>query len=631
MTFASYPARSAWRQRMDNLRQRSFPSDPHISVWSEVTPGKLAHLRTQSPINARAMGLPGVGSRTDGASQFELRHELKEEETMTEWLLAGHNTQETLGITPPIVATMSETHLDARISWFLTELSGGDTSNLDQTLRPSLFVHGRWYLNINYFVRNVGSLLPFDPESVGAPAALAAGLEKPPRAPLMLRLRLPQRFLRVYRQAADFHERLLPGLTHELRGIYWQLRDEPDDPLPLIWSLFDPESYARFSDNRPNVVAALVIAALDSPLRQRAPQLLSLFAGEATATSLIGQRIWELRQTAEGCGPQVTQMLQDGIVELDAYQALPEAIPFVAGAQDFLRLYGHRGFRHEGDWATERLADRPEHVLLAVAGQLSESEPPEVRAEASRRAALEALQQMNPVQRSLWQRVLRWGQQLIAWREESKSHVALHQAVFGLAARYLARHFYPDYPDDMMMFYTIDEFLAFTHARGEQRVEQEILDRRQAEFELYQTQSPPPELIWYDPNNRHWRPALKEEDEAFTITTSRLQGIAASAGSGMAEGIAVVTNDPLDAGRRLLELEGPAVLVTRLTDPAWSGIFRRLSAVVTELGGVISHAAIVARENGLPAVVGIPEATRLVRDGQRLRVDGATGAVEILE
>ncbi|RMF35055.1 MAG: phosphoenolpyruvate carboxykinase, partial [Chloroflexi bacterium] len=121
-------------------------------------------------------------------------------------------------------------------------------------------------------------------------------------------------------------------------------------------------------------------------------------------------------------------------------------------------------------------------------------------------------------------------------------------------------------------------------------------------------------------------------EEAATATpATRLEGIAASAGSGPAEGIAVVTNDPLDAGRRLLEMDEPVVLVTRLTDPAWSGLFRRLSAVVTELGGVISHAAIVARENGLPAVVGIPEVTRRIRDGQRLRVDGATGIVEILE
>jgi pyruvate,water dikinase len=73
------------------------------------------------------------------------------------------------------------------------------------------------------------------------------------------------------------------------------------------------------------------------------------------------------------------------------------------------------------------------------------------------------------------------------------------------------------------------------------------------------------------------------------------------------------------------------VLVTHVTDPVWSSIFRRLTAVVTEMGGVMSHAATVARENGIPAVVGVSDATRWIRDGQRVRVDGATGLVEVLD
>ncbi len=322
-------------------------------------------------------------------------------------------------------------------------------------------------------------------------------------------------------------------------------------------------------------------------------------------------------------------MLAEGVAELDAYRALPEATPLVAGVRAFLQEYGHRGFRHEADWATERLTDRPEHVLLAVAGQLSESEPPEVRAEAARQTALRALRRMNPVRQLLWRRILRWGQQLIGWREDSKSNLALRQAAYGLAARHLARRFYPNHPDDAMMFYTLEELLTFIRSRGERPVDQETINRRRAQFALYQTQPPPPELIWYDPHTRHWRPA-QEEEETKDLAIAQLHGIAASAGSGPAEGIAVVTNDPLDAGRRLLELEGPVVLITRLTDPAWSSLFRRLSAVVTELGGVISHAAIVARENGLPAVVGVAGVTHRVRDGQRLRVDGAAGTVEVL-
>jgi len=549
---------------------------------------------------------------------------------MTEWLLSGHNTQETLNVARPAILTMAEATLDDQITWFVGQLAG-DTSDFDPTLKPAATVQGRCYLNIGYLVHNMGAVLPFDPESVGVPAELVPASLSPPKSPLRRKLLLPWRFRRAYRWAADFYRRRLPELDRRLRETYWQLREEPDDPLPLIWFLFEPDFYAEAEDNsRAHIIVAITLAALDGVLRQQAPQLLSLFAGQETTTSLLGQRIWELRRTAEACGPEVHRLLQEGVADLAAYQALPTAAPLVEGIRAFLRRYGHRGFHNEGDWAAERLADRPEHVLLAIAGQLKEAEPPEVRAEAARQAGLEALHRMNPLRRALWQRLLRWGQQLIAWREASKSLIALRQAAYGLAARLLARRFYPDQPDDTMMFYTLEEFLAFVRSQGQERVDQETLDRRRAQFELYQSQPAPPELIWYNPHTCHWRPALDEKETAVA-SIIRLEGIAASAGSGPAEGIAVVTNDPLDAGRRLLEMDEPVVLVTRLTDPAWSGLFRRLSAVVTELGGVISHAAIVARENGLPAVVGIPEVTRLVRDGQRLRVDGAAGVVEVLK
>jgi phosphohistidine swiveling domain-containing protein len=527
--------------------------------------------------------------------------------------------------------TATENTVNDQTHWFLTQLAGG-SSGFDETLPAMVPVQGCLYLNISYMARNVAAVLPFDPASVGVPASqVPPDLAK--QAPSLSRrqqLALAWRFYRLYRWAVHYFRHDFPERNRVTRDLYWRLREEPQDLLPLLWSVFEPGFYAQLVETaRAHATITFIVTALDGIVRQRVPHLLGLFIGQATATSLIGQRVWELRQTAEACGPQVRRLLMDGTVELDAYDALPAAAPLVAGLHTFLREYGHRGFRYEADFETERLADRPEHILLAVAGQLSESEPPEQRAEAARQVALQALKRMNPLQRLLWRRVLRWGQQLISWREDSKSAIALRQATYGLAARHLARHFYPGRPDDTVMFYTMDELLAFVHSQGEQRVDQETLNRRRAQFELYRTQNPPPELLWYDPLTLHWRPALEQELEAGE--TTHLRGIAASAGSGPVEGIAVVTNDPLDAGKRLLELAGPVILVTRLTDPAWSSLFRRLSAVVTELGGVISHAAIVARENGLPAVVGVPEATRRIRNGQRLRVDGATGTVEVLE
>ena len=73
------------------------------------------------------------------------------------------------------------------------------------------------------------------------------------------------------------------------------------------------------------------------------------------------------------------------------------------------------------------------------------------------------------------------------------------------------------------------------------------------------------------------------------------------------------------------------ILVCPITSPAWAPIFSNVRAVVTDIGGVMSHAAIVCREYGLPAVVGTGRATAEIATGQMIRVDGSTGVVTILD
>ena len=73
------------------------------------------------------------------------------------------------------------------------------------------------------------------------------------------------------------------------------------------------------------------------------------------------------------------------------------------------------------------------------------------------------------------------------------------------------------------------------------------------------------------------------------------------------------------------------ILVCGITSPAWAPIFSKIVATVTDIGGIMSHAAIVSREYGLPAVVGTGTATSRIKTGQRIKVDGSTGMVEILD
>ena len=72
------------------------------------------------------------------------------------------------------------------------------------------------------------------------------------------------------------------------------------------------------------------------------------------------------------------------------------------------------------------------------------------------------------------------------------------------------------------------------------------------------------------------------------------------------------------------------ILVTTFTDPSWTPLFVSIKGLITEVGGLMTHGAVIAREYGLPAVVGVENITRLIQDGQRIRVNGTDGYIEIL-
>lgn len=96
---------------------------------------------------------------------------------------------------------------------------------------------------------------------------------------------------------------------------------------------------------------------------------------------------------------------------------------------------------------------------------------------------------------------------------------------------------------------------------------------------------------------------------------------------GVVEGTARVIRSVKEIGR----IQQGDILVCQVTNPTWSPLFQRISAAVSDIGGSMSHMAIVAREYGLPAVVGTGSATQKIRDGARIRVDGGKGTVTILE
>ncbi len=144
------------------------------------------------------------------------------------------------------------------------------------------------------------------------------------------------------------------------------------------------------------------------------------------------------------------------------------------------------------------------------------------------------------------------------------------------------------------------------------------------------TPAGPPPADWFPPDAARAERAVgivmgemfAAREQAKAAAT--VSGFAAS--PGQVSGIARLVLDPLDMGR----VRKGDVLITRSTAPSYNALLPLLSGIVTDRGGTLSHAAVVAREYGIPAVVGTGNATEVIRDGMRVRVDGAAGTVEIL-
>lgn len=168
-------------------------------------------------------------------------------------------------------------------------------------------------------------------------------------------------------------------------------------------------------------------------------------------------------------------------------------------------------------------------------------------------------------------------------------------------------------PEDVYYLY----FEEFRELVSTGKVDQRLIEERREAFRWYERLRPPR--------------VMTSEGEIITtsyrherVPDGALLGQAVSAG--VIEGRARVISRMEEA-----DLEKGDILVTAYTDPSWTTLFVSIKGLVTEVGSLMTHGAVIAREYGLPAVVGVDDATRLIRDGQRIRVNGTDGYVELLD
>ncbi len=326
--------------------------------------------------------------------------------------------------------------------------------------------------------------------------------------------------------------------------------------------------------------------------------------------------------------PDVVAFLQDVededfLDELARLAGGPEARDSIRA---FLDLYGMRCVG-EIDITRPRWSERPTTLVPVILGNIKNFEPGagERRFEQGRQEAWTKEQELLERLRALpdgeqkaeeAKRMIDRVRTFIGYREYPKygmvsRYFVYKQAMLEEAERLVQAHVLREKED--IFYLTFQELHEVVRTN---QVDDQLISQRKDAFRSYQALTPPRVLT---SDGEVITGAYRRDD----VPTGALVGLPVSAG--VIEGRARVILDMAQA-----DLEAGDILVTAYTDPSWSPLFVAIKGLVTEVGGLMTHGAVIAREYGLPAVVGVEHATRLIRDGQRIRVHGTDGYVEIL-
>jgi len=310
----------------------------------------------------------------------------------------------------------------------------------------------------------------------------------------------------------------------------------------------------------------------------------------------------------------------DQTAERIAQRRMPAA--FLDAWDEFLSNYGWRG-PNEMDLASPRYADDPRLALQQMAGMVVDDEQfgPEaahLRQKAERRRAFEQLMaRVGPLRRVLLRRAYRRIELFAGTRDTPKHLIVLFNYTLRKHALTVGGRLVQadrlDAPDDVFHL-TFDELDAASRDAGLDL--REIRDRRmQFRRKLDAHVITFPAVI--DSRGRILRPPSRGE------TPGLLRGMPVS--PGLVRGPINILRNPHD--KRVAKGD---VLVAYTTDPGWTPLFVNAAAIVLEVGGVLQHGAVVAREFGKPCVVGIDRITEKLNDGQHVEVDGAAGTIRLL-
>lgn len=386
-----------------------------------------------------------------------------------------------------------------------------------------------------------------------------------------------------------------------------------------------------------NMSASVWIAELTNLLKRFAPEraqaiVSALLAGSGKVTTAEqGYRLFDLAAAARTDAEAVAYLTRRPL-DPQGWRYLPAGSPFRRELGRFLEEFGHRGV-YEGEIANPRWNEDPTYLLEQVRHLLESGETgsPREMARAARAAGEAELARLPWYVRPLVRWLARNAREGAALREAAKSALVSmaepgRRDFLEIGCRLVASGKLDHQTDVFHLAWA--ELEMYLRGEWDGTGARALVADRKARDAAWLAEEPEDVYVL----DAEGRPAaMPGEMEAVVAAPVWREGdghVLAGIGvaAGRAGGVARVIRHPSE-GHLLRDGD---VLVAPSTDPGWTPLFLRASAVVTEMGGYLSHGAIVAREYGLPAVVNVPGLLRTVRSGQHLVVDGDAGTVTVV-
>jgi len=361
--------------------------------------------------------------------------------------------------------------------------------------------------------------------------------------------------------------------------------------------------------------------------------------GEKNAADILSQFVpnnitsemgLELMDVADVIRPytEIIEYLQD--VKDESF--LEELVKFDGGLEGqnaikaYVEKYGMRGVG-EIDITRTRWSEKPASIIPMILSNIRNFEP-----KASQRkweqGRLEALKKEQEILERLKQlpdgeqkaaetkRIINLLRNFSGYREYPKygmiyRYFVYKQALLKEAEQLMQANIIQEKED--IYYLTFEELHEVVRSN---KLDYQMISKRKHEYTLYEKLTPP-RVITSDGE------IIVGKYKRENLPANSIVGLPVS--NGVIEGRARVIFNVEDA-----ELEDGDILVTTFTDPSWTPLFVSIKGLITEVGGLMTHGAVIAREYGLPAIVGVENATKLIKDGQRIRVNGTDGYIEVL-